>query len=89
MLSMNTVSLAPIPLLPMTVSAGFPSPAAAYAAKPLVIDDWLWPQRASCQLAPWGMDGRTFLVLDRALPPVLGDQIWLAETDRLVQLPCE
>lgn len=86
---MNTVIPIPVPLLPVAVSAGFPSPAAAYAAKPLVIDDWLWPQRSSCQLVSWGGDGRTFLVLDQALRPVMGDQLWFADADQLVSWPCQ
>ena len=73
----------PIPLLPITVSAGFPSPAAAYAAKPLVLDDWLWPKRASCQLVAWD-GGRSYLVLDQALAPVMGDQLWLGADEPLL-----
>ena len=83
---MHTVSPVPVPLLSVTVSAGFPSPAAAYAAKPLVLDDWLWPARASCQLAPWD-GGRSYLVLDSALSPVVGDILWRGEEVPLMEWP--
>lgn len=79
----------PVPLIPIPVSAGFPSPAAAYAAKPLVIDDWLWPQRVSCQFMRFGDDGRTYLILDQSLRPVAGDQLWFAEADQLLSWTCE
>lgn len=86
---MNTVVSIPVPFLPVAVSAGFPSPAAAYSAKPLVLDDWLWPTRSACQLAPWGSDGRTYLMLDLAMRPVAGDQLWIADMDELLDWPCE
>lgn len=79
----------PVPLILIPVSAGFPSPAAAYAAKPLVIDDWLWPQRVNCQLVPFGAGGRTYLILDQSLRPVAGDQLWFTEVDELLSWPCE
>lgn len=80
---MHTVLSVPVPLLPVTVSAGFPSPAAAYAAKPLVLDDWLWPERASCQLTAWD-GGRSYLVLDQSLRPLVGDRVWLGAEEPLV-----
>ncbi|MEX2963902.1 LexA family protein [Microbulbifer sp. TYP-18] len=87
MLYMYTVI--PVPLLAVAVSAGFPSPAAAYSEKPLIIDDWLWPQRVSCQLVPVGTNGRTYLILDQSLRPIVGDQIWFTEADELRSWPCE
>lgn len=80
---MHTVS--PVPLLPVTVSAGFPSPAAAYAAKPLVVDDWLWPSRASCQLVSAEGGSRSYLVLDQSLPPLAGDWLWVGDEQPLLQ----
>ena len=85
---MHTVFQLPIPYLPVTVSAGFPSPAAAYAAKPLVLDDWLWPKRASCQLVAGGndgrSDGRSYLLLDQSLSPIVGDRLWMGEGEPLL-----
>ncbi len=86
-LDMCTVFSNPVPLLPVAVSAGFPSPAAAYAARPLVLDDWLWPSRASCQLVPLGGHGRVHLVLDRSLQPVAGDRVWVGADAEPLQWP--
>ena len=82
---MHTVLPVAIPYLPVTVSAGFPSPAAAYAAKPLVLDDWLWPKRASCQLVAGGSDGRRYLVLDQSLSPIVGDWLWMGEGEPMLR----
>ena len=64
-------------MLPVTVSTGFPSPAAAYAAKSLVLDDWLWLKRASCQLVSCAGGKQSYLVIDQSLPPLVGDRLWL------------
>lgn len=80
---MHTV--VPIPLLPVAVSAGFPSPAAAYAAKPLVLDDWLWPSRVSCQLVCREGGSRSYLILDQSLRPVAGDWLWVGDEQPLLQ----
>ncbi|KUJ79202.1 hypothetical protein AWR36_015710 [Microbulbifer flavimaris] len=85
---MHTVVPIPIPLVPVTVSAGFPSPAAAYAAKPLVLDDWLWPSRASCQLMS-GEDNRRYLVLDQSLQPVANDWLWVGGEQPLARWSAE
>ncbi|WP_439651347.1 LexA family protein [Microbulbifer guangxiensis] len=86
---MHTVVPVPVPLLPVAVSAGFPSPAAAYAAKSLVLDDWLWPSRASCQLVQDEGDRRRYLVLDQSLQPVVGDWLWTGEGEPLLQWSAE
>ncbi|GAA5525939.1 LexA repressor [Microbulbifer aestuariivivens] len=80
---MHTVT--PVPLLPVTVSAGFPSPAAAYAAKPLILDDWLWPSRASCQLVTTEGESGRYQVLDQSLRPVAGDWLWVGGEEPLLQ----
>ena len=82
---MHTVFPIPVPLLPVTVSAGFPSPAAAYAAKPLLLDDWLWPARTSCQLVAGEGGSRSYLVLNQSLQPVTGDWLWGGDGEPLVQ----
>lgn len=71
------------------VSCGFPSPAAAYAEKNLVIDDWLWPARSSSSLIPWGRGRRLYLVVDRTATPRSGDRIWFAGNDSLPRWPLE
>ncbi|MEW5250222.1 S24 family peptidase [Microbulbifer sp. 2201CG32-9] len=54
----------------------------------MIVDDWLWPQRASCQFVPFGADGRTYLIIDQSLRPVAGDRLWSTEAEELLSWPC-